>query len=70
MKSHTYLYKNLSNKLADMPYKEALEHKITEAKKLSTELLEEHYKVRDTTRIRAISNAIKFNQELINELKG
>lgn len=70
MKSSTYLYKSLSTSIGTMPYKEALEHKIKEADILLRELMEAHYSIRDTTRIRAISNAIKFNQELINELKG
>ena len=51
-----------------MPYKQALLHKIEEAVKLSKELLEVHYTIRDTVRIREINKAIGFNKSLLTEL--
>lgn len=68
MLHHSFLYKDLSPDLADMPYKQALLHKIEEAVKLSKELLEVHYTIRDTVRIREINKAISFNKNLLTEL--
>lgn len=68
MLHHSFLYKDLSPDLAYMPYKQALLHKIEEAVKLSKELLEVHYTIRDTVRIREINKAISFNKNLLTEL--
>lgn len=69
MKSSNYLYKDLSQNIATMPYEEALLHKIEEAEKLIKELLKVHYSKRDMTRLRDIRNAVSFNEKLIKELK-
>ena len=64
-----YLYNINPTILADMLYKQALEHKIASANLLLTELLIPHYSVRDYERIADINRAIKFNQSLLSELK-
>lgn len=64
-----YLYNINPIILADMYYKQALEHKVASAEALLTELLIPHYEVRDYERIADIHRAIKFNQSLLSELK-
>ena len=67
-KSTTYLYNINPIVLADMPYQQALEYKITAANTLLAELLIPHYTVRDYVRISDINQAVKFNESLIKEL--
>lgn len=55
--------------LASMNYKEALEYKIQGARKLMIKLLEPHFMEQDTHKIRKVGKAIKFNEELLKELK-
>ena len=69
---YTYYYgfsKDEVIKLAEMPYKEALELKINAAKGLAERLLQGSYIDSDTNRVNAVQKAIKFNQELLEELK-
>ena len=68
-KSTTYLYDIDPTILADMPYKQALEYKVSSANVLLAKLLAPHYSVRDYVRIADINRAIKFNQSLLSELK-
>ena len=68
-KSTMYLYNIDPHVLADMPYKQALEHKIEAAGILISELLIPHYTVRDYVRVADVLNAIKFNKALLSELK-
>lgn len=67
-KSTMYLYNLDPHVLADMPYKQALEHKIEAASILVSELLVPHYTVRDYVRVADVFNAIKFNESLLKEL--
>ena len=69
MKSTQYLYGIDSTRLAEIPYKQALEYKLSAANNLLKELLIPHYTIRDYKRIADINNAIKFNQSLLKELK-
>ena len=67
--STQYLYDMDPTILADMPYKQALEYKVSSANVLLAKLLAPHYSVRDYVRIADIHRAIKFNQSLLSELK-
>lgn len=67
-KSTMYLYNLDPRVLADMPYKQALEHKIEAASVLVSELLIPHYTIRDYVRVADVFNAIKFNESLLKEL--
>lgn len=69
--TYTYLYgytKAQVTELATMPYQEALRHKITHGRALLTRLLEVHYMDQDSSRINVILAAVKFNEQLIQEL--
>ena len=68
-KSTEYLYDINPTVLADMPYKQALEYKVSSANVLLATLLVPHYSIRDYVRIADINRAIKFNQSLLSELK-
>ncbi len=68
-KSTTYLYDIDPTVLADMPYKQALEYKVSSANVLLAKLLAPHYSIRNYVRIADINRAIKFNQSLLSELK-
>ncbi len=52
-----------------LPYKEVLESKISLTNLLIEELLKEHYLERDSQRINDCISAIKFNEELLKEIK-
>lgn len=67
--STQYLYDMDPMVLADMPYKRALEYKVSSANVLLATLLVPHYSVRDYVRIADIHRAIKFNESLLSELK-
>lgn len=54
--------------LANMPYREALLDKISSAKHLLARLLSKPFQEQDTARINDVANAVKFNQELWDEL--
>ena len=54
--------------LAEMNYKQALEYKIQGAKTLLTKLLEPDFMKQDTHKINRVNKAIKFNQQLLQEL--
>ena len=69
---YTYLYgftKEEITALADSPYKEAIEYKIRAAKALSIRLLSDTYMESDTVRVKAVLKAVKFNEELLEELE-
>jgi len=55
--------------LASMNYKEALEYKIQGAKQLMVKLLEPHFMEQDMHKIRKVGKAIRFNEELLKEIK-
>ena len=68
---YTYYYgysKQSVELLANMPYREAILDKISSAKQLLDRLLNKPFLEQDTARINDVSNAIKFNQELWDEL--
>ena len=68
---YTYYYgysKQSIELLANMPYREAILDKISSAKQLLGRLLNKPFLEQDTARINDVSNAIKFNQELWDEL--
>ena len=68
---YTYYYgysKQSVELLANMPYREALLDKISSAKDLLARLLSKPFQEQDTARINDVANAIKFNQELWDEL--
>lgn len=55
--------------LASMNYKEALEYKIQGAKQLMIKLLEPNFMEQDMYKINKVAKAIKFNEQLLKELK-
>lgn len=68
---YTYYYgysKQYVCLLANMPYREALLDKISSAKQLLARLLSKPFLEQDTARINDVANAVKFNQELWDEL--
>ena len=68
---YTYYYgysKQYVCLLANMPYREALLDKISSAKQLLARLLSKPFQEQDTARINDVANAVKFNQELWDEL--
>ena len=68
---YTYYYgfsKQYISQLANMPYREAILDKIESAKGLLRRLLEKPFLEQDTARINDVSNAIKFTQQLWDEL--
>lgn len=69
IKTSVYLYdiEDMSV-LDDMNYKDALEYKVEAAKKLNNHLFIKHFKFRDTHRINAVNDAIKFNKMLLDEM--
>ena len=69
MHTTKYLYGIDPKKLADMPYKEALEYKKEKAKELLEELYKPSFWDRDDQRIAAVCKAIKFTETLLEELK-
>ena len=68
---YTYYYgysKQYVSILANMPYREAILDKISSAKELLSRLLNKPFLEQDTARINDVSNAVKLNQELWDEL--
>ena len=68
---YTYYYgysKEYVSLLANIPYREALLDKIASAKHLLSRLLSKPFQEQDSARINDVSNAIKLNQELWDEL--
>ena len=68
---YTYYYgysKQSVELLANMPYREALLDKISSAKQLLSRLLSKPFQAQDAARINDVANAVKFNQELWDEL--
>ena len=64
-----YLYDLEPSQLIGMPYEEALKLKALSGRELLFKLVEPSYDVRDSVRMNAVQNAIKFNQDLLEELK-
>lgn len=67
--STDYLYGVDSKTFMDLPYKDALNFKIKAAKSLLKVLFEPGYLKADHYRINSVSKAIKFNLNLLEELK-
>ena len=68
---YTYYYgysKEYVTLLASMPYREALQDKISSAKALLSRLLYKPFQAQDSARINDVQKAIKFNNELLDEL--
>lgn len=64
-----YLYGIKPSVLKDLMYPDAITYKLEEAKLLIAELYEIHRDSRDEERIFKIHKSIKFNTELLEELK-
>ena len=64
-----YLYDLEPSQLIGMPYEEALKLKALSGRELLFKLVEPSYDVRDSVRIDAVQNAVKFNYALLEELK-
>ena len=67
----TYLYGLLPSEvtpLAAMTYFEALQFKIDLGNELAKRLLSKPYQAQDSARINDVQKAIKFNNELLDEL--
>lgn len=70
---HEYLYgltKEQVKELKEMKYEEALKYKIECAQTVLVRLHYPHFTKRDTARISRVQKAIKFNEMLLEELKG
>lgn len=63
------LYGISAKNLADIPYKQALQLKVQGAKAILVTLLEPNFMDRDTHKINKVNKAIKFNEQLLKELK-
>jgi len=71
LKDSKYLYGRDSLRgLSQKAYKEVLEIKISLAEALISKLIKEHYLIRDSIRINDCIRAIKFNEKLLEEIKG
>lgn len=68
-KSTYYLYDLDPKLLINLSYVEAINLKISSAKKLIRVLFEPNFMDRNNTRINAVYKAIQFNQALLEELK-
>lgn len=69
---YTYLYgftKKQITALSTQPYAEAIQTKIDAAKALNVRLHDPDFMSRDSQRIQDVNRAIKFNKELLEELK-
>ena len=66
--STTYLYGVEPSEFADLPYTEALIYKRNSAKQLISTLMDTHHSKRDEERVSAVFSAIKFNQQLLEEI--
>lgn len=69
---YTYYYgftKEQIIALANMRYKQALEYKISSAKALLQRCVNMSFMEQDTARMNDIAKSIKFNEELLTELK-
>ena len=63
-----YLYGCHLSLFADMPYRQAIEFKLEQAKALIYSLMQSDYTERDDARVKAVFKAIKFNESLLEEL--
>ena len=68
MHTTEYLYGIQSSEFANLPYTEAIRYKLDKAKILIYELVYHDYRTRDDLRILKIGKAIKFNNQLLEEL--
>lgn len=69
---YTYLYgftKEQITALSSQPYEQAIQTKIEAAKALNVRLMQPDFMDRDNTRINDVGKAIKFNKQLLEELK-
>lgn len=69
MKQSIYLYGVEAREWKNLPYKQAVEVKISYAGALLNELLKVHFKVRDEARVLDVINAIRHNKALLEEMK-
>ena len=72
LKPCTYFYGYTSDEvktLAEMPYKQAIEKKIADGKKLLERLASITFLQQDSARITDVAKAIKFNYNLLKELE-
>jgi len=72
MPKYAYLYgftKEQITALSSQPYEQAIQTKIKAAKALNIRLKQPNFMDRDSTRINSVDKAIKFNQQLLEELK-
>ena len=67
-KSTMYLYNIEAECFKDMSYCDAIELKISSAKKLIDDLVSVNHYARDDQRIKDILKAIKFNKDLLLEI--
>ena len=64
-----YLYDVSPIKFKHLTYIDALEFKISSAKKLLNDLLDVNIYARDDIRVKKVFRAIKFNEDLIKEME-
>lgn len=64
-----YLYDIEPTEISDMPYKEALKYKLSNAKELIHTLHMSEFDYRDEERIREVFDAIELTEYLIRELR-
>lgn len=69
LKSTMYLYGAHPKEFMNLPYKEALEYKLSSASTLLDNLLIPDYMNRDSDHIRKVYDAINFTTQLLNEIK-
>lgn len=72
LKPHVYYYgfdETSVQRLKEMKYEQAISYKILAAKALLHRLLDVHMTQRDNARISDVYKAIKFNEELLEEIK-
>jgi hypothetical protein len=62
-----YLYGVKNATWKELPYLEAFELKNKLAQEVVSEILEQHYSIRDEARLRAVLKAIAFNEERMRE---
>jgi len=72
VKKYEYLYDFTPEellKLEQLPYKKAIQLKILKAVQLKKKLLKDGYSKSDMARVNKVHKAIKFNENLLKELK-
>jgi len=65
-----YLYNCSPTEFASLPYQEALEVKMEKARELLRVLVDVPLKDRDLRRISEVADAMRFNRELLDELRN